>query len=68
MLPQKKKKKNNLYMKTSVFLFYFVIMSLPSQNMGLFMCLCYHQKALDKAILYTCVISHRTDETKSYQT
>ncbi len=59
-----RKKKNNLYIKTSVFLFYFVIMFWPSQNMGLFMCLCYHHKALDKAILYTCVISHQTDETK----
>jgi len=58
-------KKNNLYMKTSVFFcFIFVIMSWPSQNMGLFMCLCYYQKALNKAILYTCVISHQTNETK----
>ncbi len=57
-------KKNNLYIKTSVFLFYFLIVFLPSPNMGLFMCLCNHQKALNKAILYTCVISHQIDETK----
>lgn len=57
------KNKHFVY-KTSVFLFYFVIMSWPSQNMGLFMCFWYHQKAFDKVILYTCVISHQTDETK----